>query len=151
MVIRLSLALIITTLGITRPAAAQSPAGPPHEDLSVKAQLEALHAVPPPKQQADLDTERLAAARRERAASVQERTDGLWQSWRVSICQGCGVDQPPSGERVTAAKPRDVAAVEQAAVRPVENPRPRGQGRTASLYDDLSTENIDRIRRGPAQ
>lgn len=55
------------------------------------AVLDQLHAAPRPKAQPDLDTVQLAAAHRERAASHDERTNGLWQSWVVAICKGCGV------------------------------------------------------------
>ena len=152
MVSRLSVFVLVSCGLFSVPVWAQSPPDPIVGFSRSDADLDALHGVPAPRQQTDLDTVRLAAAQRENTASMQERTDGLWQSWRVSICKGCGVDESPPGERVKAYfKARDVASGDRAPVHQAENPRPRGQGRTASLYDDLSTENLDRIRRGPAQ
>lgn len=58
-----------------------------------KAILDELNAAPKPRGQNDLDTRQLASAHRERAPTLEERTNGLWQSWVVAICQGCGVQE----------------------------------------------------------
>ena len=115
-------------------------------------------AAPPraaPAPTKDLDTLQLASAHRERAASVDEKTNGLWQSWTTSICEGCG-DTPPYRTTVRSyyVNGRRSAGVETSpeAARPRAAPRtaaPETSGR--SLYTDLSTENIDRIRRMPAR
>ncbi|TXM94344.1 hypothetical protein FV223_04960 [Methylobacterium sp. WL116] len=57
--------------------------------------LDELRTATAPTQQSDLDTVTLASAHREQAKSVEEKTNGLWQSWVVSVCKGCG-DQKPA-------------------------------------------------------
>lgn len=117
--------------------------------------LDELRTAVEPKTQSDLDTVALASAHRERAASEQEKTDGLWQSWLVSICDGCSDQKParalklkdwPNREgpattgSVTHKAPREAAHDD---TRHAEA-RPHG-----SLEADLSPENLDSIRRLP--
>lgn len=92
---------------------------------------------PVPRQADDLDTVKLASAQRERARSVDERTTGLWQSWLVSICEGCS-NLPPAEQHVQAVARRD------AALRATQ-PRPDRQ-RAAT---DLSNEALNQIRSMP--
>jgi hypothetical protein len=61
------------------------------QDVDPHAMLDRLRSAPKPEGQKDLDTLALASAQREKADSMTERTNGLWQSWVVAICQGCGV------------------------------------------------------------
>lgn len=61
------------------------------QSSTVSTMLDKLHSAPKPTVQADLNTLQLASAQRERADSYEDRTNGLWQSWAVAICQGCGV------------------------------------------------------------
>ncbi|UIY45778.1 hypothetical protein [Methylobacterium radiotolerans] len=68
--------------------------------LKSDVQLDELRAAAEPKKQSDLDTFELASAHRERAESVQEKTDGLWQSWLVSVCDGCGDQKPAKARRL---------------------------------------------------
>ncbi len=68
------------------------PEAAPHKP---DVRLDELRALAPPAQQGDLNTGDLASAHRERAKSMAEKTDGLWQSWLVSVCEGCG-DQKPA-------------------------------------------------------
>ncbi|MEA1833460.1 hypothetical protein U8607_15350 [Methylobacterium durans] len=111
---------------------------------------------PATKQQPDLDTLKLASAHRERAQSVQERTNGLWQSWLVSICEGCG----PSGrpyqdsirndmERNTPTFMQEAAASDRARMR-ASRALP-AQTFNRRIYSDLSTETVAQIRRTPAR
>ena len=67
-----------------------------------KARLEELKTVGRPKPQTDLDTVKLASAHREQAHSLDEKTNGLFQAWLVSICQGCGVDVKPPAKELKA-------------------------------------------------
>ena len=144
----------IVLCGPTGPAKAQS-------EPDSRVALEELRAAPKPRQQSDLDTVELASAHRERAESVQEKTNGLWQSWLVSICQGCGADQKPAkplrrddyparsvvpgtgsvGDTTEVAKP-------PAASLPAASP-PERRKVHSSLTEDLSPANISSIRRMP--
>ncbi|GJD96257.1 hypothetical protein [Methylobacterium iners] len=72
--------LVFTCVGFA--AIAQSAAG---------LALDKLGALPKPKGQTDLDTTRIVSVERAMVASTEERTSGLWQSWRVAVCQGCGI------------------------------------------------------------
>ena len=136
-------------------ALAQSADNPLPDKTSNDTKLNELRAATTPKQVQDLDTIQLASAHRERAASTDEKTNGLWQSWSVSICEGCG-NTPPYQDTIRndfsnrkniaglkteaeAVKPRQQAA--QQKVRPEQTKR--------SLYVNLSTENISQIRRMP--
>lgn len=116
--------------------------------------LNELRTAPEPKQQKDLDTLQLASAHRERSESVQERTNGLWQSWTTSICEGCGgtpsyrktIQDDFANRKGNAGLSPGAPAVspEQAARRAVPPERYSRQ-----IYTDLSSENIDQIRRMP--
>lgn len=110
------------------------------------------------KQQADLDTVTLASAHRERAKSMEEKTNGLWQSWLVSVCDGCGDQKPaklfglrdwiapdaPTTTSTVGQKPsQDKAQLDVA-----KQPEVRSHG---SLAADLSPGSINSIRRMPQQ
>ncbi|MCJ2071196.1 hypothetical protein MKK75_20765 [Methylobacterium sp. J-030] len=107
------------------------------------------------KRQSDLDTVALASAHRERAESVQERTTGLWQSWLVSVCDGCGDQKPAKALRVEDWPDRDgPAATGSVAHKPPpvaerQDAKPGAARRRGSLEADLSPENVDSIRRMP--
>ena len=119
-------------------------------------QLNELRTAPIPKQVDDLDTLQLASAHRDRAASVDEKTNGLWQSWTTSICEGCG-NTPPYQDTV-----RNDFATRKGLVGLKVEADPRKQQLAApqkvqpeppkrSFYTDLSNENIDQIRRMPGR
>lgn len=118
--------------------------------------LNELRTAPVPKQAPDLDTMQLASAQRERAASMEEKTNGLWQSWTMSICEGCG-DTPSYKKTVSDnfanKKPRYATGSEGSALRrQALTSRSRTPDKAPhSLYADLSTENISQIRRMPGQ
>ena len=120
------------------------------DGLPYHADLDALAAAPVPEQRTDLDTSKLASAHRERAASMQERTNGLWQSWLVSICEGCGPQVPSYKARdlemKRAAVPRETVPVTRHAVGIANAPSAK-RTTVASNYADLSPEGIERIRR----
>jgi len=130
----------------------ERPDGPSDER---SGQRDAGLPLPGPKQQSDLDTVALASAHRERAQSVQEKTTGLWQSWVVSVCDGCGDQKPAKALRIedwpTRASPAATGSIDHKAL-PVAArqdaklaaPRPHG-----NLEADLSPENVDSIRRMP--
>ena len=138
---------------LTGPAFAQSPdAAPPAPSFS-DAKLNELRAAPEPKQQKDIDTLQLASARRERAESVREKTEGLWQSWTTSICEGCG-DTPFYRKTIEKdfATRKGLAGVTSGTVASGPQPAVRGEaleryGRR--LYTDLSPETVGQIRRMP--
>ena len=137
-------------------AFAQSADGTLPDKTRNDVQLNELRTAPTPKQVDDLNTLQLASAHRDRAASVDEKTNGLWQSWTTSICEGCG-NTPPYQDTVrndfstrkglvglkAEADPRKQ---QQAAPQKVQ-PEPLKR----SLYTDLSNENIDQIRRMPGR
>ncbi|KAB1075403.1 hypothetical protein [Methylobacterium soli] len=145
-----------TVICLGGPALAQS-----HGDALVDpdretARLNELRATSPPKQAQDLDTLQLASAHRERAASVQEKTNGLWQSWLVSICEGCG-DTPPHHKTIQndyvknkgyAGLPSEPRTVSQRQA-PPQREVPERYGRR--LYSDLSPEIVGQIRRMPGR
>lgn len=114
-------------------------------------QLDELRTLAEPRQQADLDTLPLASAHRERARSAQERTDGLWQSWLVSVCDGCGDQKPARALRLEDWPNRQAAAAPGTADRTALPARVRAADIAPhrSLAVDLSPENITRIRRMP--
>ena len=108
--------------------------------------LNELSALPKARAQGDLDTTQLAAAQRARATSSEERTNGLWQSWVVAICQGCGVRErqySPQDEDVVVGKRGDgrtavsrtdaPVAVRTAAARRI-NPVDAIEGRGPGLF-----------------
>ena len=138
--------------------------GPAHAQPDTndgKTVLEELRTAPIPKPQSDLDTVQLASAHRERADSLQEKTNGLWQSWLVSICRGCGADQKPAkplrredypvrsvvpGTSTVSEAPK-VDGEPQAAAPPAGKPEERKAH--SSLTEDLSPANVSTIRRMP--
>ena len=140
--------IVVAMICAAGPVAAQS-----FED----AKMDEIQATPQPEQQKDLDTFKLASAHRERAETVREKTNGLWQSWLVSICEGCGPERQPYFKRertqvsegarsnVVAAQKPTVAAPKTVAV-VAKPPKPAMH---ASLVADLSPSNIDQIRRMP--
>lgn len=117
--------------------------------------LDEIRASPKPAEQTDLNTFVLASAHRERAASVQERTNGLWQSWLVSICQGCGADRMPAADTDGSAYVKRMR--DQQAQQPTGKPKytyfyptkTMRSGKIQIMTNNLSNENIDQIRRDP--
>ena len=122
------------------------------DGLPYHADLDALAAAPVPEQRTDLDTYKLASAHRERAESVQERTNGLWQSWVVSICEGCGPQVSSYKNRDLEMKravvSRDIMPATRPAVGAATAQRMK-RTTVAGNYADLSPEGINRIRRTP--
>lgn len=114
-------------------------------------QLDELRTLAEPKQQSDLDTLPLASAHREQARSAQEKTDGLWQSWLVSVCDGCGDQKPARALRLEEWPNRAAAAVPGADDRKAPPTRVRAADTAPrrSLAADLSPENVTSIRRMP--
>lgn len=109
------------------------------------------------KPQADLDTVKLAAAHRERAKSTDERTNGLWQSWLVSICKGCD-NLPPAKQHVEEQARRDAATSLRTTERqrPPEETKPvagkeGGRSEARTLESNLSDQAVDRIRATPGR
>ncbi|KQP38371.1 hypothetical protein ASF49_05050 [Methylobacterium sp. Leaf104] len=152
---------LLAVIGFGAPAFAQSSAPAPGGGGKIDAELGELRAAPVPSQAKDLDTLQLASAQRERAASIEEKTNGLWQSWTVSICEGCGAtpsyrktidDDFANRKRLADLKsktaPSKTAPAKSARQAP-EPPTAQAPGR--SLYADLSTENISQIRRMPGR
>ena len=123
------------------------------------ASLDELRVASAPKQQSDLDTMRIAAAHRERADSVQQKTTGLWQSWLVSICEGCNPNQRRPAEIDSAADSyiptyKMSGAVTAKTVPTADGSRASqsaGRGRSRTLVSDLSDENVSQIRKMPRQ
>lgn len=135
--------------------------GPPIHVESDAVQKPEAKPEPEIRKQTDLDTFQLASAHREQAESMREKTNGLWQSWLVSICEGCGPERTPYFKRRTqlgqnsSEKAAPVVASQQAAPKAVE-PKAVASHATsrrnvASIYEDLSDSRIDQIRRTPAQ
>jgi hypothetical protein len=119
-----------------------------------KALLDQFDSLPKPAQQSDLDTFALASAHRERAESIRQRTDGLWQSWLVSICAGCGEDRRSVTDREGAEDLRTlrIGQPERGPARPRFTYYVPADGRVPrpdNISADLSNENIDQIRRDP--
>lgn len=110
------------------------------------------------RKQPDLDTFVLASAHRERAESMQEKTNGLWQSWVVSVCDGCGDQKPAKALKVEDWPNRNIplttGSLDQKAPPPKVN---HGETKRVevrhhgSLEADLSPGNVDSIRRMPQQ
>ena len=132
--------------------------------VSVETNVDQKSAAKPEpeiKQQADLDTFQLASAHRERAESMREKTNGLWQSWLVSVCEGCGPERTPYFKRHSQlsqkapAKAAPTATVQQSAPKVAEPKtvasRTAARRSVASIYEDLSDSRIDQIRRTPQQ
>ncbi|GJE25981.1 hypothetical protein [Methylobacterium organophilum] len=160
---RIAFAALVVTMSATilapTPALAQD---------GGKAALDRLKAAPVPSQQGDLDTMGLASAHRERAESIDQRTSGLWQSWLVSICEGCGPERHLYSDRDTQdfMRRQSRRAAEKGDAKPdgTAEGKPEGKARryvyfppagivrvgaSGSLYNDLSNHNIDQIRRDP--
>ena len=126
------------------------------DKTSNDVQLNELRSAPIPNQVNNLDTLQLASAHRDRAASVDEKTNGLWQSWTTSICEGCG-NTPPYQDTVrndfvnrkglAGLKAEAAPGKQQQAAPQKAQPEPSKR----SLYTDLSNENIDQIRRMPGR
>ncbi|WCS28896.1 hypothetical protein LOK46_32410 (plasmid) [Methylobacterium sp. NMS14P] len=118
--------------------------------------LDELRAATEPKKQSDLNTFELASAHRERAESAQEKTDGLWQSWLVSVCDGCG-DQKSAKARRLEDWPNRNAPLTTGAVGTKVVPEQvrraemrRAEARHHGAFEaDLSPEHVDSIRRMP--
>lgn len=114
-------------------------------------------AVGEPRQQSDLDTVALASAHRERAESIQEKTTGLWQSWLVSVCDGCGDQKPAKALKLEdwpyRPAPVTTGSILHKALPVAARPdaKPPGPRRRGTLEADLSPENVDSIRRMPQQ
>jgi hypothetical protein len=135
-----------------------APSTPANSPERRDVQLDELRTATEPKKQADLDTVALASAHREHAKSVEEKTNGLWQSWVVSVCDGCGDQKPAKALKLEDWPSRNVplttGSVDQKA------PSAKGHNNEAkraevhhhgSLEADLSPENIDSIKRMPQQ
>lgn len=119
-----------------------------------RSMLDKLRAAPAPEQQRDLDTMTLASAHRERAESIEQRTSGLWQSWLVSVCEGCGPERRSYSDRDAQELMRraaDDSAKRQGEKKYLYSPpsRPARASASGSIYSDLSTNNIEQIRRDP--
>ena len=138
------------------PALAQPEGTTPPAAIHNDTKLNELRAAPEPKQQPDIDTLQLASAHRERAESVEEKTNGLWQSWTISICEGCG--NTPSYRKTVAddfanrkrlIDEGSASATAREAPRRALRNKPEGYGRR--LYATLSPEAVGQIRRMPRQ
>jgi hypothetical protein len=121
------------------------------------ARLKELEASTTPRQQTDLDTYKIASAHRERADSMREKTNGLWQSWLVSICEGCGPERQPYFRRgptqfsgKAAPKPA-VGQNKSSSVPKTAAIQPQKRSSVITVASDLSDSNIDQIRRAPSQ
>jgi len=138
-----------TTGSLPGAASSAAPIAPAVGKGDVK--LDELRTLAEPKQQSDLDTLPLASAHREQASSAQERTDGLWQSWLVSVCAGCGDQKPARALKLEDWPNREAAATPGAGDRrPPPTPvRAAESAPHRSLAADLSPENITGIRRMP--
>ncbi|MCJ2013866.1 hypothetical protein [Methylobacterium sp. J-076] len=118
--------------------------------------LDELRARAAPPMQSDLNTVELASAHREQARSMEEKTDGLWQSWLVSVCDGCGDRKPAKALRFEdwpahdASRPTGTLEAKAPSGTPATAPpgKPDLPARS-SLEADLSPENIGAIRRMP--
>lgn len=144
----------LTVLSV--PAFAQSRPSVRFGDGQNNTQLKELHTTPVPKQASDLDTLRFASAQRKKAVSIEEKTNGLWQSWTMSICEGCGntpsykktVDDDFANRKGLYLSKSNGRALRNEAL--ASRARPLGKpGR--SFYADLSPENISQIRRMPGR
>lgn len=117
--------------------------------------LDKLQALPRPTEQGDLNTSQLASAHREQAASMQEKTNGLWQSWLVSVCEGCGSDRRPFTDRDGDEYLKRLRAKQASGT--TEKPKyiyyyPAGgeqKAKPSNIAVNLSNESIDQIRRDP--
>lgn len=134
--------------------------GAPAVRAAVKpdVQLDELRTASEPKTQSDLNTVALASAHREEAKSADEKTNGLWQSWVVSVCDGCGDQKPAKALKLedwpNRNAPLTTGSVEQ---KPLGAKAHSPEVRRAeahphgSLEADLSPEALRSIRRMPQQ
>lgn len=136
------------------PLAASTAGAPEKRDI----QLDELRTATEPRQQSDLDTFALASAHRGRARSMEEKTDGLWQSWVVSVCKGCGDQKPARALKLEDWPTRDVPMTTGSVDhKPAPEKAHSAEAKRAevhhhgSLEVDLSPENLDSIRRMPQQ
>jgi hypothetical protein len=118
--------------------------------------LDELRAGAEPKKQSDLNTFELASAHRERAESAQEKTNGLWQSWLVSVCEGCGDQRPAKAYRLedwpSRGSPLTTGSVDKktASDKVRHSIVKRAVARHHGAFEaDLSPEHVDSIRRMP--
>lgn len=131
----------------------RSPADQSVERLGAK--LDELRTTAPPQQQSDLNTTVLASAHRERAKSMEEKTDGLWQSWLVSVCEGCGDQKPVKAMRYEEWPDRKILPTAGTTKKSLaQKAKPTDKhietvGAHNTLEANLSPENIDSIRRSP--
>ena len=126
------------------------PNPPAAAPITRDVRLDELRTLAEPNQQPDLDTLSLASAHREQARSAQEKTDGLWQSWLVSVCNGCGDQKPAQAQKLEDWPTRDAAATTGAVDRKLPPPRVRAATHPhGNLAADLSPENVGGIRRMP--
>lgn len=138
------------------PVFAEPQGSAPYNPNDNETKLNELRAAAQPKRQIDIDTLQLASAHRERAASVEEKTNGLWQSWTTSICEGCG-DTPSYRKTVTDdfSNRRSAYLEGTGSTATIEVPaRPRlgdKEKYARRLYTDLSPETVGQIRRMPSQ
>jgi hypothetical protein len=121
-------------------------------------QLDELRTATEPKKQSDLDTVALASAHREQAKSAEEKTNGLWQSWVVSVCDGCGDQKPAKALKVedwpNRNLPLTTGSVDQKTPPLKANHAETNRGEVrhhGNMEADLSPENVDSIRRMPQQ
>ena len=152
---RLQITLAFLTL-VSVPAFSQSTPPARLGDGRNDTLLNELRTAPVPKQAKDLDTLQLASAQRERAASVEEKMNGLWQSWTMSICDGCGNtasykktvgDDFANRKGLYLSRSNGRALRNQALASRTGSPEKPGR----SLSADLSPENVSQIRRMPSQ
>jgi hypothetical protein len=124
--------------------------------LKIQTGADRLTFAGQPEKQSDLDTVALASAHREQAVSTQEKTNGLWQSWLVSVCEGCG-DQKPYRRRRLEDWPARDAPLATGSVNPKASPgahqssgvKHAAYGHHGDLAADLAPENVASIRRMP--
>ncbi|WP_264045106.1 hypothetical protein [Methylobacterium flocculans] len=131
--------------------------GPSLAQESDGARVNELEASTKLTQQLDLDTFKIASVHRERAESMREKTNGLWQSWLVSICEGCGPERQPYFKR-SPTQVSEKAAPKPAVVQSKSNDMPKiaaiqlqKRSRVITVASDLSDSSIDQIRRAPSQ
>lgn len=114
-----------------------------------------LRTMAPPQQQSDLNTLELASAHRERAKSMEEKTNGLWQSWLVSVCEGCGDQKAIRSLQYEEWPDRNAPLSTGTAKKTSTESLPQPGGATitrrpqGTLEANLSPDNVDTIRRMP--
>ena len=133
------------------PASSAPARAPEKRDM----RLDELRTAVEPKPQSDLDTVALASAHREQAVSEREKTNGLWQSWLVAICDGCGDQKPARSLKLEDWPNREGPATtgslsHRAAHETAHHDTKRiAAPPHSSLEADLSPKNLDSIRRMP--